>query len=138
MGVIRMIPSRFMVFKQNGNNVEAYINNKLTKKIPLKNFTNFCDVEFRNTIYNFLSAESTCEECNIIGEVVITSTPKDKPDTYITICVGLKTINLTFRDIGHAVFYCDIENGICDFMHTLEYEKLYTKKSIKNLWGLLE
>jgi hypothetical protein len=135
MGVISM---RHLVFKQNKNVVDVYINNQLFMFIQLNSFTNYHKPYILNTaIHNFLSAEQTEYECNIKGCITITCFGNDTTSLSIVIEVGSDSHSVVFDRIGKDMFYDNIIRYIIDTLQYMQYSKYYKPRSIRNLWGLL-
>lgn len=117
--------TQFIVFKSNEDKIDVYINNKLYKKLLLKDFTNFRSVRLNMMLYDFISAKSTSEECKIRGHVVIISTSVLTTERNITIKVGDKKHSETFDKVGTDIFYSDLIRYICETMNRMGYAKLY-------------
>lgn len=139
MGVIILKYFKFVSFKQEGDNVVVYLNNRLYSVIPIKEFKNYNRLELINILYEFMYTKQTCNivDLEVRGEVVLTlfSDDCDKKSA-MNIQVGIDTKTMYFDNIDKVGRYA-IASNIINYLESMKYQNLYEERSFRNLWGLL-
>jgi len=131
----------YLVFKQNKNKIETYINNKLINQIPVNIFITPNNPIIDINLHNFLVSQSNIGGCIVDGEIKISAftiqSTESSVNFIIYITVGTETETLFLDGVGEKIFYCDIIKSIVDTMVRMKYDKIFKIDSIKNLWGVL-